>query len=127
MNDKMTIGRLYPGRLAPPPGLKPKVQTPESKATFKEILDKQVLTFSQHAQARLMQRGITFSEQDIARIETAVDKAAAKGAKDSLIMMNRIALIVNVPNKTVVTAMDEASMQDHVFTQIDSAVIIPRS
>lgn len=126
MSDKITIGRLYPAGIAPTPSLKPKFNKPQIGTSFKEILDRQVLTFSQHAQTRLSQRGIKLSEQDIARIETAVDKAAAKGAKDSLIMMNQVALIVNVPNKTVVTAMDESSMQDHVFTQIDSAVIIPR-
>jgi flagellar operon protein len=60
----------------------------------------------------------------VAKINSAVDKAAAKGAKESLILMQDMALIVSVPNRTVVTAMDKQSMQDNVFTQIDSAVII---
>lgn len=51
-------------------------------------------------------------------------KSAAKGAKESLILMQDMAFIVNVKNRTVVTAMDSESMKDNVFTQIDSAVII---
>jgi flagellar operon protein len=58
------------------------------------------------------------------QIGSALDKAAAKGAKESLILMQDMAFIVNVKNRTVVTAMDSASMKDNVFTQIDSAVII---
>lgn len=38
--------------------------------------------------------------------------------------MKDMALIVNIPNRTVVTAMDGNAMKDNVFTQIDSAVII---
>jgi flagellar operon protein len=39
-------------------------------------------------------------------------------------LLNDMALIINVKNRTVVTALDGASMKDNVFTQIDSAVII---
>jgi hypothetical protein len=39
-------------------------------------------------------------------------------------LLGGTALIVNIPNRTVVTALDGASMKDNVFTQIDSAVII---
>ncbi|MOA07809.1 hypothetical protein D3C78_1275320 [compost metagenome] len=62
--------------------------------------------------------------EQLSKIETAIDNAAAKGAKESLILMKDMALIVNVDNRTVVTAMDGSSMKDNVFTQIDSAVII---
>jgi flagellar operon protein len=60
----------------------------------------------------------------MAKIESAIDKAAAKGAKDSLILFKDMAFIVNVKNRTIVTAMEGSSMQDNVFTQIDSAVVI---
>lgn len=131
MNNKTTVGALYPHRIHPIQG---KAISPRTNAsqrttdgtTFQQILQQQVdrLKFSQHAQHRLQQRGISLSDSEIAQIESAVQKAAAKGAKDSLIMMNQVALIVNVPNKTVVTAVDHESMKDHVFTQIDSAVLI---
>ncbi|GJM83470.1 hypothetical protein HMSSN139_59660 [Paenibacillus sp. HMSSN-139] len=70
------------------------------------------------------QRGIELKPEQLNKIESAIDSAAAKGAKDSLILLKDMALIVNVNNRTVVTAMDGSSMKDNVFTQIDSAVII---
>ncbi len=52
-----------------------------------------------------------------------MDKAAAKGARESLILMDNLALVVSIRNRTVITAVDEKRMKEHVFTNIDSAVI----
>jgi flagellar operon protein len=82
------------------------------------------LTFSQHALSRLQERGIRLSEPDLARLETAVQKAAGKGAKESLIMMDNVAYVVSIINRKVITAVDEASMRESVFTNIDSAVFV---
>ena len=45
-----------------------------------------------------------------------------KGSKDSLVMVDDTALIVNIPNKTVVTAMQVKGENENVFTNIDSVV-----
>jgi flagellar operon protein len=82
------------------------------------------VTFSQHALERLQSRNITFGPAELVKLNTALEKAAQKGAKESLILMNNLALVVSVTNKTVITAMDGASMKDNVFTNIDSAVIV---
>lgn len=95
-----------------------------SKASFQQLMEGQLLKFSQHAETRLRQRGIVLSPDKLADIASAVEKAAAKGAKDSLILTSDVALIVNVKNKTVVTAIDQSSMKNNVFTQIDSAVVL---
>ena len=59
------------------------------------------------------------------QLKSAVDKAAQKGARESLILMNNdLALVVSVTNRTVITAMDGSSIRDNVFTNIDSAVIV---
>ncbi len=76
--------------------------------------------FSTHAGLRLKERGLDLTGEDMARIKGAVDTLASKGGRDSLLLMGDTALIVNVPNRMVVTAMDAGS----VFTNIDSAVII---
>ena len=89
-------------------------------AIFKEELEK--VKFSNHAMKRLEARNIQLSDNDISRIQNAVDKAEAKGAKDSLVMMDKTAFIVNIPNKTVVTAMEVAESNENVFTNIDSVV-----
>jgi len=99
-----------------------------ANSPFAKVLDQklpsQPVRLSQHAQERLKSRGITLSETDMKSLSAAVDSVAQKGGKDSLIMMNNAALVVNVKNRTVVTAMDRQGMQGNVFTNIDSAVVL---
>lgn len=80
--------------------------------------------FSNHAIERMQSRGITYSPQDVGRLNDAIAKAAAKGSKDSLILMNDSALIVSVKNKTVVTVMDKNALKENVFTNIDSTIVM---
>lgn len=82
------------------------------------------LKFSAHAKERLSLRNINLSAQDLSNITNAVNKAAAKGARQSLLVMNNLALIVSVTNRTVITALDDSNMKENVFTNIDSAVIV---
>jgi flagellar operon protein len=82
------------------------------------------LKFSAHAQRRLASREIAMDEGKLGRLAQAVDQAAAKGARDSLMLMDDLGLIVNVPSRTVVTAMNAGSMDHGVITNIDSTVII---
>lgn len=81
------------------------------------------LHFSKHAARRIEQRGLALDEGRMERLERAVGQAEAKGAKDSLILLDELALVVSVQNRTVVTAVDEANRKEHVFTNIDSVVI----
>ncbi|WP_025723728.1 TIGR02530 family flagellar biosynthesis protein [Paenibacillus polymyxa] len=125
MNDRITVGRLFPANVPPGAISQNRVNSVSKDARpFGQVLQDQVLKLSNHAAKRLEQRGIELRSDQMAKINSAVDKAAAKGAKESLILMQDMALIVSVPNRTVVTAMDKKSMEDNVFTQIDSAVII---
>ena len=126
MSERLTIGQMYPASVHPQALQRPKVSnnTAGSEASFESMLQKNMLKFSNHAAKRLEQRGIELGSRQLDQISSAVDKAAAKGSKESLILMKDMALIVSVPNRTVVTAMDGNSMKDNVFTQIDSAVII---
>ena len=92
-------------------------------ATDRPALAADGLKFSAHAQTRLQSRSIPFGPEEVARLQTAVGKAQAKGARESLILMDGVALIVSVKNRTVITAVDAASLKDNVFTNIDSAVV----
>ena len=80
--------------------------------------------FSGHAQMRLASRQITLSGDDVARLGTAMTKAAAKGAKDSLMLMDKTAFVVSVANRTVITAVAQDTLKDNIFTNIDSAMIL---
>jgi len=82
----------------------------------------QNLRFSNHAQKRLQVRNVNLDNDGIARLAGAVDKAEKRGGKESLVMVDNLAFIVNVKERLVVTALDENSRGDGVFTQIDSVV-----
>lgn len=92
--------------------------------TLAKATPPQRLRFSAHAQDRLASRNIQLDETDLDQLARATDQAAAKGARDSLVLLNDLGLIVNIPTRTVVTALDAERMQNGVFTNIDSTVII---
>ncbi|AZR73873.1 hypothetical protein BBF96_11025 [Anoxybacter fermentans] len=99
--------------------------------SFQEILKEQVnlnqsppIQFSKHAEKRLASRNIRLDANRIERLTRAVDQAAQKGARESLILMDNVAYVVSIKNRTVITAVDDESMRDNVFTNIDSAVIV---
>ena len=85
---------------------------------------KSPLKFSAHASQRLRERKIQLDASTMTKVHEAIDRAEAKGVDDTLVLTKDAALIVNVPNRTVITAMDRASMNGNVFTNIDGAVII---
>lgn len=82
------------------------------------------LKFSAHAQARLAALASPLEGRDLARIEAAVTQAAQRGAKESLILYDDLALVVSVRNRTVITAVDAARRRENVFTNVDSVVIV---
>lgn len=91
--------------------------------SFSETLSEvQSLRFSNHAQKRLEFRNINLSEDGMTRLANAVDKAEKRGGKESLVMVDDMAFIVNVRDRLVVTALDSKNRGEGVFTQIDSVV-----
>ena len=80
--------------------------------------------FSGHAQTRLASRRITLSGDDVARLGSAMTQAAAKGSKDSLMLMDKTAFVVSVANRTVITAVAQDALKENIFTNIDSAMIL---
>lgn len=81
------------------------------------------LRWSAHARDRLAQRQITITPEVAQRLDEAVAKAAVKGAKESLVLVDKLAFVVSITNRTVITAVDQAGLRDQVFTNIDSAVL----
>ena len=99
---------------------------PNSQISFQEIFDTKTaeLKFSKHASSRLENRNIELSDEQMTRLKEGTDKASVKGIKESLVMVDNYAFIVNVPSKTVITAMDQSETNENIFTNIDGAVII---
>ena len=81
------------------------------------------LRFSAHAQTRLQSRHIDLQAGHLSRLQSAVGRAANKGSKDALVLMDDMAFVVSVTNRTVVTVVDKDNLKQNVFTNIDSAVI----
>ncbi len=98
-------------------------------ARFDKILQKEIqsqdgLRISGHAARRLQSRNISLTDVQKAKLNQAVDKAAGKGVKDSLILLDQLALVVNIKNRTVITALEQSQLRDGVVTNIDGAMII---
>jgi flagellar operon protein len=95
--------------------------------SFQEILNQKTsaeVKFSKHASNRLADRNINLSGEQMQRLNEGTRKAQAKGIQESLVLVDEIAFIVNVPNNTVITAMDQEETNENVFTNIDGAVIM---
>jgi flagellar operon protein len=94
-------------------------------ASFSSLLQQRVdaVKLSAHAATRMKSRTIELTPEMAQKLDRAVDGAARKGARNSLVLMNNCAFIVNIPNRTVITAMDGATMKENIFTNIDSAVV----
>ncbi|MBP3475567.1 MAG: flagellar protein [Lachnospiraceae bacterium] len=80
--------------------------------------------FSKHAANRLVDRNIELTKEQVERLNQGAAKAGAKGINESLVIVDSLAFIVNVPNHTVITAMDQTETNENVFTNIDGAVIM---
>jgi flagellar operon protein len=88
----------------------------------KKLAERGELKFSKHASERLVSRNIDLSENQKERLNQAVKAAEAKGIKESLVMMDNLAFIVNVKNNTVITAV--AGGEEKIFSNIDGAVVV---
>ena len=102
------------------------VSVRESGKTLEEVFKEKSegLRFSKHAGERLAMRNINLTDSQIQRLEEGTQKASKKGIKESLMIMDNMAFIVNVTNSTVITAMDQTEQRENIFTNIDGAVII---
>lgn len=93
---------------------------------FQKVLKQEIsgVKFSQHAQQRLRVRNIQMTAQQMQKVNDGLEKVSVKGARSALFVLGEVAMVVNVPNKTVITVMDGQSMKENVFTNIDSAIIL---
>lgn len=91
---------------------------------FESKLKVEGFTISKHAQERILLRGIEIGKEEIEGINKAINLANSKGVRDSLVVVNGKAFVINIPTRTVVTAIEEESLKNRIFTNIDGAVIL---
>ena len=80
--------------------------------------------FSKHAANRLNDRNIELTDRQLERLNDGTKKAGEKGIRDSLVLVDQLAFIVNTKSNTVITAMDQTEADENIYTNIDGAVII---
>lgn len=81
------------------------------------------IQFSKHAAQRMQSRGMEMTPGLLSDLNQAVQRARDKGSKDAVLIGDKSAFIVNIPNNTIVTMMTEREMKENIFTNIDSAVL----
>ena len=137
----VTVNRIGPG-LAPTsgpirdpsfePGASPLTQPssgapPAGGQSFRDLLtaaaDERSVSLSEHALRRVEQRQIPLEGAQLDRLSRAMDTLSQRGSKQSLVMLDQVAYVVNVPTHTVVTAVEPGQTKERVFTQIDSVLI----
>lgn len=97
---------------------------------FKDLLlnklentDKSV-KFSKHALERMQSRDLKLSDEQIKKIEDYVDKAAQKGSKESVFVLDGMSMVLSIDNRTVITCMDAKDMQENILTNVDSVAFL---
>jgi flagellar operon protein len=129
---------MFPNAALVPPGpaAAPAVTRPQSASangpttgpSFADMLTQSATaanapTFSRHALERVSQRGIDLDQSTLQRLAGGMSRAATKGSRAAVVFVDNTAFVVSVPNNTVVTAVGSEHLHEHVFTNIDSAVI----
>jgi flagellar operon protein len=102
-------------------------QTDEFQSLLNKTLEPQKempLEISKHAAKRLEERDLKMDTSEFLKLQNAVKKLKQKGGRDSLVITEKAAYIVDVNNNRVVTAIDKSEMADNVFTKIDSTLMI---
>jgi len=127
LNRPIITGRPHVGT-GNPPGI-PNRQQAVEQGGFDAILKQQQfqneeIKFSRHAELRLQSRNINLTQAQKDKMKEAVNRAQSKGVRDSLVLMDNLAFVVNVKSRTVITAANSNDLKENVFTNIDGAVII---
>jgi len=130
MNVRQLASRVGPAQRVSPDQLQRQQRTDQpQKGSFEETLRKlqeatDDLQVSAHARQRIEERGISLEGAEREALIEGLEQLQSKGANDALMLRDDAAFLVNVPNRTIITAMDRTEMQDRTFTQIDSALLL---
>ena len=97
----------------------------DGRPSFQEALQgaKAGVQLSSHAQKRVDRRDLDLDPARIQRLDSAISRAAEKGSRNSVVMLDDLAVVVDVRQRTVVTALTAQRGKERVFTNIDSVVI----
>jgi flagellar operon protein len=127
MGYRVINGNIVP--VEPIGNISRKIEKKNEKSSFNNILNKKIninesFVISAHAFDRLKNRNITLNKDDMKAINEGINKANAKGCKDSVIFYKDTAYVTSIKNRTVITAVDKSNCKENIFTNIDSVVVL---
>lgn len=104
---------------------KPHPLQKQPNTNFNDVLAAQnELKISKHASERMKERNIEIPDQLWQTIGEKVHEARQKGVIDSLVVLDKAALLISAKNNTVVTAMERAETENRIFTNINGTILI---
>lgn len=111
--------------------IKDKLRSPEAEE-FKKLLQEKVdnvrkehgIQLSTHAAKRLEERNLNADTEEFMKLKEAMARLRDKGGRESLVITDKAAYILDVNNNRVVTAIDKDKMAENVFTKIDSTLFM---
>ena len=131
MNEQFNNLPIRPVRpVGPVDATRPAVRPEIPKESFEKVLSTELskqnlnVTFSAHAMNRLRLNRTELSPVQLQKIGSAIDRAQGKGSREALLLMDDMAMVASVKNRTIITVVDGARMKENIFTNIDSAVIL---
>ena len=96
--------------------------------SFDDILAAQLpsgsVKISTEAQASLKAAGIEMTPLEFDRIGRAIDEVANAGGQQALLVGEKLALVVDVAERTVTAGAARIEARDRVFSDIDSVMLI---
>ncbi len=104
--------------------LKNKIEKDKPLGELQQNNVKDNISLSLHAAKRLKERNIEVDNNEFFKLKDAIEKLKTKGGRDSLVITPKAAYIIDVNNNTIVTAVDRESMNENVFTKIDSTMVL---
>lgn len=118
----MAIDRTMP--IGPAGANRPPAQAPVRPSggpSFQDTLAG--VQFSSHAAKRIERRDLDLDAGRLNRLNSAITRASEKGARNSVVMLDDLAVVVDVRDRKVITAINAQQGKERVFTNIDSVVI----
>jgi hypothetical protein len=96
--------------------------------TFDEILagvlPSGTVQIPEDVQRKLAEHGIELTPRDLDRIGRGIDQLVDEGGRESLLVSERVAYQVDVPARNITQAFVRKELEQTVFTNVDSVVLL---
>ena len=106
--------------------------TPTSQSrsgpSFEQILAAELpagnLRLTDEVKAKLKQVGIELKPLELDRMGRAIDKLKESGSQKGMLVSDKVAVVVDVAERTLTDAMSRIEARDQVVSSIDSVMLI---